>query len=62
MQARLLLLAVFVTAVVVAACGGSASETPWPVEPESFKAGAPPQESPGPASITEADGGHLSRP
>jgi hypothetical protein len=45
----------------VASCGGSASETPWPVEPEAQQF-APPGESATAASITEVpDAGRARR-
>lgn len=42
---------VVLVAAAMAACGGSASETPWPVEPEPSQL-APAGESVVPASIT----------
>jgi hypothetical protein len=65
MRYALFLPAVLLFAAVVsgASCGGSASETPWPVEPEATQY-APPGESATPPAITEErpDGGKPKRP
>jgi hypothetical protein len=56
-------LVVALVALVVVACGGSASETPWPVEPEAVQY-APPGENMTPSLVTEerADGGRPKKP
>ncbi len=52
-----LLLSPALILAAAAACGGSSSETPWPVEPEASQLG-PAQESLTPPTITEEkDGG-----
>ena len=48
--------------LAAAACGGSSSETPWPVEPEAVQLG-PSQENLTPPAITErGDGGTVVGP
>jgi hypothetical protein len=60
---RALLLAPLAALLILVACGGSSSETPWPVEPESTQY-APPGENAAPSLITEdhADGGKPKKP
>jgi len=40
-------------AAAVFSCGGSSSETPWPVEPEAAQLLGPSGESPAPSSLIE---------
>jgi hypothetical protein len=60
---RTLLLAPSAVLLILVACGGSSSETPWPVEPEATQY-APPGENTAPSLITEehADGGKPKKP
>jgi hypothetical protein len=53
-------------AVVVSACGGSSSETPWPIEPDDVNLG-PSGEAPGPEGAPAApspatSGGGVAHP
>jgi hypothetical protein len=61
-HALLLSLALLVLLAAAAfSCGGSSSETPWPVEPEASQLLGPSGESAGPSSIIEERpdaGGH----
>jgi hypothetical protein len=64
MRHVLLLSPALVLAVAAAlSCGGSSSETPWPVEPEQTQLG-PAQENLTPPAITEErqDGGKPRKP
>ena len=53
--ALLLAPALLLAATAAASCGGSSSETPWPIEPEGFSQAtqAPVQETVTPSIITE---------
>ena len=55
--------ALLLAVTAAASCGGSSSETPWPVEPEAFSQ-APIQETVAPSLITEEarDGGKPKKP
>ncbi len=49
--------ALLVGGVVAAACGGSASESPWPVEPDNLVVGPEGEEGRAPPRKERRDGG-----
>lgn len=59
-----LLLAAATAASAVSACGGSSSETPWPVEPEALQQGPSQERALPPAILIEErrDGGKPKKP
>ena len=55
-------IAALVTGTVLAACGGSASESPWPVEPDSSALGPEGEDGPSKSPTVVPDAGTDAAP